>query len=136
MDDPLFQDVIEKVNFRIKMSGEDLAIAIVQDFKNQEVLMVAFMNEEALRKTLSTGTMTYYSTSRKKLWTKGESSGNMQTVKEIYIDCDGDAILFKVNQKNAACHEGYYSCFFRELKDGELKIVGERLFDPKKVYGS
>ncbi len=136
MDDSQFQDIIEKVNFRIKMSGEDLAIAVVQDFKNQEVLMVAFMNKDALRKTLSVGTMTYYSTSRKKLWTKGESSGNMQVVIEIYIDCDGDAILFKVKQKNAACHEGYYSCFFRELKDGKLKIIGEKLFDPKKVYGS
>ncbi len=136
MDDSALQDVMAKANFRINKSGEDLARAVVQDFKKGDVLMVAFMNKDALKKTLTTGKMTYFSTSRKKLWIKGESSGHVQSVKEVYIDCDGDALLFKVDQKSAACHEGYFSCFFREFKDGELKIVGERLFDPKKVYGS
>ena len=136
MDDSALQDVMEKANFRINMSGENLAIAVVQDFKKGDVLMVAFMNKDALKKTLTTGKMTYFSTSRKKLWIKGESSGHVQSVKEVYIDCDGDALLFKVDQKSAACHEGYFSCFFREFKDGKLKIVGERLFDPEKVYGS
>ncbi len=136
MDDSVLQDVMGKANFRINMSGEDLAIAVVQDFKKGDVLMVAFMNKDALKKTLTTGKMTYFSTSRKKLWIKGESSGHVQSVKEVYIDCDGDALLFKVDQKSAACHEGYFSCFFREFKNGELKIVGERLFDPEKAYGS
>ena len=132
----MIQDIIDKVNFRINLGGEDLAIAVVQDFNNCDILMVAFMNSESLEKTLATGRMTYYSTSRKKLWIKGESSGHFQVVKEVYIDCDGDALLFKVDQKNAACHEGYFSCFFRKLENGELKIVGKRLFDPKEIYGS
>ncbi|MFQ5975122.1 MAG: phosphoribosyl-AMP cyclohydrolase [Candidatus Hydrothermarchaeales archaeon] len=136
MSDSMFQDVIEKVNFRVNMGGEDLAIAVVQDLKSNEVLMVAFMNQESLKKTLATGKMTYFSTSRKKLWIKGESSGHVQAVKEIYIDCDGDALLFKVDQKGAACHKGYFTCFFRELKDGKLKVVDKKLFDPEEIYRS
>jgi len=130
----IMEELIGKVNFRVNLSGEDLAIAVVQDFRTQEVLMVAFMNREALEKTLETGKMTYFSTSRKRLWTKGETSGNYQNVKEVRIDCDGDALLFKVEQKRAACHEGYYSCFFRAYEDGKLKVVGEKIFDAEKVY--
>ncbi len=129
------EELLEKVNFRIKLAGEELAIAIAQDYSTQEVLMVAFMNREALKKTLATRRMTYYSTSRKKLWVKGETSGNFQTVKEVRLDCDGDALLFRVEQRGAACHEGYATCFHRVLRDGEWKVEGERMFDPEKVYG-
>jgi phosphoribosyl-AMP cyclohydrolase len=129
------EDLLDRVNFRIKLAGEELAIAVVQDYRTQEVLMVAFMNREALAKTLATGKMTYYSTSRRKLWVKGETSGNFQVVKEVRIDCDGDALLFKVEQRGAACHEGYYSCFHRVLREGKWVTQGERVFDPEKVYG-
>ncbi len=129
------KNIIEEVNFRIKRDGEDLAIAVAQDFKTNEVLMVAFINAEALEKTLRTGKMHYFSTSRKKIWLKGESSRHYQLVREILIDCDGDALLFKVDQQDAACHEGYYSCFFRKIENGQIKVVGKRIFDPKDVYG-
>ncbi len=127
-------ELIENVNFRIEMGGEKVAIAIAQEHGSGKVLMVAFMNKEAVRKTLETGKMHYYSTSRKKLWLKGETSGHVQHVKEVYLDCDGDALLFKVEQESAACHEGYKTCFFRRLKDGELEISEEKIFDPEKVY--
>jgi phosphoribosyl-AMP cyclohydrolase len=112
--------------------------------------MVAFMNKEALAKTIETKTAHYWSTSRRKLWLKGESSGNTQNVKEIFIDCDMDAIILKVDQTGAACHEGYYSCFFRKLNvdkinkskkdlenldDEDVDIIAKRLFDPEEVYG-
>jgi phosphoribosyl-AMP cyclohydrolase len=125
----------KEVNFRINMAGEDLAIAIAQDFESGEVLMTAFMNKEALEKTLETGKMHYFSTSRNKLWLKGETSKHYQLVREAYIDCDGDALLFKVEQSDAACHEGYYSCFFRKIEGDEVKITKEKVFDPKETYG-
>ena len=131
-----------ELNFRLNIGGEDLVIAIAQDWQTNDVLMVAFMNKEAVEQTLH-----YYSTSRQKQWLKGESSGNVQTVKEMYIDCDADAIIMKVEQIGAACHEGYRSCFFRQLDiekeninidnltDEDVKIISERLFDPKEMYG-
>ena len=136
-----------ELNFRINMGGEDLVIAIAQDYQTNEVLMVAFMNKEAVEQTLKTKKAHYYSTSRQKQWLKGESSGNVQTVKEMYIDCDADAIIMKVEQIGAACHEGYRSCFFRQLDinkenididnltDEDVKVISERLFDPKEMYG-
>lgn len=136
-----------ELNFRINMGGEDLVIAIAQDWQTNEVLMVAFMNKEAVEETLKTKKAHYYSTSRQKQWLKGESSGNVQTVKEMYIDCDADAIIIKVEQIGAACHEGYRSCFFRQLdiekenididnlSDEDIKVISERLFDPKEMYG-
>ena len=129
------------------MGGEDLVIAIAQDWQTNDVLMVAFMNKEAVEQTLKTKKAHYYSTSRQKQWLKGESSGNVQTVKEMYIDCDADAIIMKVEQIGAACHEGYRSCFFRQLEidkenigidnltDDDIEIISERLFDPKEMYG-
>ncbi len=128
------KDVMENANFRVRMAGEDLVIAIVQDFGSKEILMTAFMNREALRLTLDTGKMHYYSTSRRKLWLKGESSGHNQMVKEARIDCDGDALLFMVEQLGAACHAGYGSCFFRKIEDGKLRVFKEKVFDPEKVY--
>jgi phosphoribosyl-AMP cyclohydrolase len=117
-----------------KMGG--LLPAIVQDHQSGEVLMLAFMNEEAWEKTLETGKATYYSRSRDTLWVKGLTSGNVQMVKEIRFDCDNDTVLLKVEQiGGAACHLGYKSCFFSRLeKDGTVTVIGEPLFDPKEVY--
>ena len=112
-----------------------LVSAIAQDGQTGEVLMIAWMNAEAFEETVRTRRAVYFSRSRGKLWRKGEESGNVQEVKEIFIDCDNDAVLLKVNQiGGAACHEGYKSCFFRKLEDAELSVVGERVFDPKVVY--
>ncbi|MCE5300988.1 MAG: phosphoribosyl-AMP cyclohydrolase [Spirochaetia bacterium] len=122
---------------RVKLDEKGLMAAIAQDYKTGDILMIAWMNKEALEKTLSTRKAHYWSSSRNKLWYKGEESGNVQEVKSIYIDCDNDAILMKVNQiGGAACHTGYRSCFFTEITpEGELKNVGgEKCFDPEKVY--
>ena len=113
-----------------------LVSAIAQDHATGEVLMIAWMNKEAFELTVNTGRAVYFSRSRQKLWRKGEESGNVQEVKEIFVDCDNDAILLKVHQiGGAACHEGFKSCFFRRLeRDGKLVVLGERVFDPKQVY--
>jgi phosphoribosyl-AMP cyclohydrolase len=115
----------------------DLIPVIAQDFATGDVLMLAYMNRTAYEETLKTRRVCYYSRSRQKLWRKGEESGNVQEVREIYFDCDSDTLLVKVHQiGEAACHEGYRSCFFRKLTtDGAaFETVGERIFDPKKVY--
>jgi phosphoribosyl-AMP cyclohydrolase len=112
-----------------------LVPAIAQDAATGQVLMLAWMNREAYEETLRTGRVCYFSRSRGRLWRKGEESGNVQEVREIYIDCDADTILLKVRQiGDAACHEGYRSCFFRQVEGDALKVVGERVFDPKQVY--
>jgi len=109
--------------------------AIVQDAATGEILMLAYMNQQAFEATLSTGKATYYSRSRQTLWVKGETSGNVQLVKEIRIDCDDDAILLKVEQLGrAACHTGHRSCFHKKVENGSILIMGEPLFDPKEVY--
>jgi phosphoribosyl-AMP cyclohydrolase len=109
--------------------------AIAQDADTGQVLMLAWMNQEAYEETVRTGRAVYYSRSRAKLWRKGEESGNVQEVREIFIDCDADTILLKVHQiGGAACHEGYASCFFRKVDDDKLLVIGERVFDPVKVY--
>jgi phosphoribosyl-AMP cyclohydrolase len=113
-----------------------LVSAIAQDAQTGEVLMIAWMNREAFEETVRTRRAVYFSRSRNRLWRKGEESGHFQDVKSIAIDCDNDAVLLKVNQiGGAACHEGYKSCFFRELTDGELKVIAERVVDPGAVYG-
>ncbi len=113
-----------------------LVPVIAQDYKTGDVLMLAYMNEEAWKKTLETGKVHYYSRSRNKIWLKGESSGHVQLVKEIFLDCDLDTVLIKIEQLGgAACHKGYRSCFYRRLDGNELKIVGEKIFDPEVVYG-
>lgn len=113
-----------------------LVTTIAQDADSGVVLMLAYMNEESYDETLATGRAVYFSRSRQKLWRKGEESGNVQLVREVFIDCDLDAILLKVEQVGrAACHEGYQSCFFRKVEpDGRFSVVGERVFDPEKVY--
>jgi len=109
---------------------------IAQDIKTGDVLMLAYMNEEAYDETVKTGRAVYYSRSRNKLWRKGEESGNVQKVHGIFLDCDADTLLVKVEQiGEAACHEGYKSCFFREITPEGVNVIGERLFDPEKVYG-
>jgi phosphoribosyl-AMP cyclohydrolase len=113
-----------------------LVPAIAQDYRSGEVLMLAFMNEEAWRKTLDTGIAHYWSRSRRQLWKKGESSGNVQEVREIRVDCDRDSVLLKVHQVGeAACHTGHRSCFFNLIRDGEPVPDGQIIFDPKDKYG-
>lgn len=120
------------LNF-VKFGG--LVPAIAQDYQTGEVLMLAFMNEAAWNATLTTGRATYYSRSRKCLWVKGETSGNIQRVREIRIDCDDDAVILKVEQVGgAACHTGHRSCFFKKVENGAVHIEGQPVFDPKEVY--
>jgi len=120
------------LNFN-KING--LVPAIVQDYETGEVLMLAFMNQEAWEATLSTGKATYFSRSRQTLWVKGETSGNLQIVKEILVDCDEDTVLLKVEQRGgAACHTGYRSCFYRKMENGTLSNIGKLIFDPQEVY--
>lgn len=122
----------------IKWNPSGLVPVVVQDASGGEVLMVAWANAEALGLTLKTGLAHFYSRSRKKLWKKGETSGHVLRVRELRLDCDGDTVLLKVDPAGPACHEGYRSCFFRRLdppsEEGEVKMVEERLFDPKDVY--
>jgi phosphoribosyl-AMP cyclohydrolase len=129
---------LPQLNYRLVINSEELVIAISQDYETGEVLMVAYMNREAFKKTIETGKAHYWSTSRNKLWLKGESSGHTQEVVEILTDCDQDAVLMKVKQNGAACHEGYYSCFFKEISEDngfKLKIVKEKVFKPENIYG-
>jgi len=122
------------MNIDFDKSG-GLLPAIAQDADTGAVLMLAWMNREAYEETRRTGRACYFSRSRNRLWRKGEESGNVQEVREIYIDCDADTILLKVHQiGGAACHEGYASCFFRRVDGEHMHVVGERLFDPEKVY--
>lgn len=113
-----------------------LITAIAVDAEDGEVLMLAHMNEEAFRLTLETGKVHYFSRSRNRLWKKGESSGNMQELVEMRVDCDLDAVVVRVRQRGPACHEGYRSCFFRTVKeDGSLEARGERIMSPEEMYG-
>lgn len=121
---------------QVKFDEKGLVTAVARDAETGRVVMLAYMNRETLQKTIETKIATYYSRSRQKLWIKGESSGHTQKVLHIYIDCDGDAILLDIQQQGAACHKGYFSCFYREIHDldSEPQIIEEPLFDPKKVY--
>ncbi len=124
---------IEALDFE-KAGG--LVTTIAVDDATGEMLMVAFMNPEAFRQTLETGEAVYWSRSRKRLWHKGEESGHTQKVKGVYIDCDGDVVVLRVEQRGGACHTGRRSCFFRRLEEDRWVDVGVRVFDPKEVYGS
>lgn len=115
--------------------GQGLIPAIIQDFQTGEVLMMAYMNAASWAKTCETGKACFWSRSRQKLWLKGETSGNFQVVKEVYLDCDNDALLLKVEQAGgAACHTGYRSCFYRRIDRDGAQAVGQRVFDPEEVY--
>jgi len=118
----------------IKFDEKGLAPAIIQDYKNNEVLMLGYMNREAVSKTLESGKVHFWSRSRGKMWVKGEISGHTQRVMDIFFDCDMDTILVKVDQKVAACHTGYRSCFYRTVKGDDLIICGEKVFEEKEVY--
>lgn len=123
---------MERLNFD---KGAGLLPAIVQDYQTNEILMLAYINQEAWQATLDTGKAHYWSRSRHKLWLKGESSGHYQLIREILVDCDQDTVVFKVKQLGAAsCHRGYRSCFYRRLHEGVFSIKEKPVFDPKKVY--
>lgn len=133
------------INFRHEINGVPVITAIAQDVQSDEILMLANMNREALIKTIETGKAHYWSTSRNQLWLKGESSGHFQEVHEILVDCDMDAIILKITQTGAACHEGYKSCFFRKLKtenkididnlsDEDVETVLDKIVNPEEVY--
>ena len=116
--------------------SDGLVTAVIQDHATGRVLMVGYMNEEAFRKTVDSGFATFYSRSRRKLWLKGESSGHRLAVKEIATDCDRDAVLLKVEPLGpGVCHEGYQSCFFRRLENGEWHVAEEPTYDPSAIYG-
>ena len=121
---------------QLKTDQNGLIPAIIQDDENKEVLMVGYMNREAVRKTLESGRVCFWSRSRQEYWIKGETSGHTQNVRTVAFDCDGDALLIKVEQKGGACHTGYRSCFFREVSpDGNsTRIVSDKVFDPDAIY--
>lgn len=112
-----------------------LVTAVAQDADSGQVLMVAHMNRDAWQETLATGQAVYYSRSRGRLWRKGETSGHVQHVRAVLVDCDGDAVLLQVEQTGAACHEGYNSCFYRQQTDAGLRVIAQRAVDPRDVYG-
>ena len=121
----------------VQFDDDGLIAAIVQDHATGDVLMMAYMNAATLQETLDTGRMVYWSRSRQAVWRKGETSGNVQYVREVRIDCDGDVLLFQVEQVgDAACHTGHRSCFYRRVDDGSLVRDGTQVFDPDEVYGA
>jgi phosphoribosyl-AMP cyclohydrolase len=120
----------------LKWDEKGLISVIFQDYETREVLVLGYMNREALERTLETGKVHLFRRAHGRVMIKGETSGNVQLVKEMWVDCDGDALVMKIEQVGgAACHEGYRSCFYRRLINGELKVIGERVFDPNEVYG-
>jgi phosphoribosyl-AMP cyclohydrolase len=124
------------VKLDFQKSAEGLLPAIAQDYQSGDVLMLAYINEEAWKKTLETGLAHYWSRSRNQIWLKGESSGNVQDIKEILVDCDADCVIYKVEQRGgAACHRGFPTCFHKRLKNDSLEIVETRVFNPEEVYG-
>jgi phosphoribosyl-AMP cyclohydrolase len=124
------------MRLKLKYDKQGLIPAIIQDYKSGEVLMHGYMNKASLKKTFKTGKVHFFSRSRKRLWLKGEVSGHYQKVREVLFDCDKDALLIKVQQKVGACHMGYRSCFYRSVgkKGRTVRVVGKKVFDPRKVY--
>lgn len=120
----------------LKFDRDGLVPAVAQQHDTGEVLMLAWMNREAIAETLATGRVCYYSRSRQALWRKGETSGQTQRLIELRVDCDGDTLLLLVDQTGAACHTGTRSCFFRALRGGSLKTIAEPIVDPKALYGA
>jgi phosphoribosyl-AMP cyclohydrolase len=131
------KQIEEGLEFVPKFDANGLIPAIAQDAATGEVLMVAYMNREALDRTITTGRATYYSRSRKKLWKKGEESGHVQSVQQILVDCDQDCLIVKVSVDAGQCHVGYQSCFYRALKSGtekDLEFIAEKTYDPETTY--
>jgi len=131
------RNIEEGLGFAPRFDANGLITAVAQDAVTGQVLMVAYMNDEALKATLVTGNAVYYSRSRKKLWRKGEESGHVQKVKEVLVDCDQDCLVLKVNVDQGQCHVGYQSCFYRRVKAGgmdRLEFVAEKVYDPAEAY--
>ena len=131
-------EIEEGLDFVPKFDANGLITAISQDAETGVVLMVAYMNEDALNLTLQTGNAVFFSRSRKKLWKKGEESGHVQKVQQILVDCDQDCLILKVSVDQGQCHVGYQSCFYRAIKTGtndNLELVSEKVYDPKEAYG-
>ncbi len=126
---------MKKILEMVRFDEKGLIPAIIQDERSGEVLTLCYMNKDALAKTLGEGKVYVYRRSQGRLMLKGETSGCIQKVKSVFIDCEGNSLLFKVDQTRAACHEGYFTCYFRKTdKDGNIKITAKRIFDPKEVY--
>ena len=126
-----------RLDFQPKFGSDGLITAISQDAATGDVLMVAYMNEEALGLTIKTGNAVFFSRSRQKLWKKGEESGHVQKVQQILVDCDQDCLILKVRVDQGQCHVGYQSCFYRALKNGtesELEFTAEKVYDPEQAY--
>ncbi len=129
------KEIEEGLSFKPKFDASGLITAISQDAQTGQILMVAYMNEEALKLTLQTGNAVFYSRSRKKLWKKGEESGHVQKVRQILVDCDQDCLILKVTVDQGQCHVGYQSCFYRQVvSDKTLEFISEKTYDPKQVY--
>ena len=127
------------LDFTPKFDAAGLIPTIAQDADTGDILMVAYMNEESLARTLQSGNAVYYSRSRQKLWKKGEQSGHMQKVQRILVDCDQDCLVLKVTVESGQCHTGHQSCFYRAVTEGDgkkLEFVAQKVYDPKKAYGS
>ena len=132
------KELEESKDFSPRFDASGLITAVAQDAKSGQILMVAYMNAEALKQTIETGLATYYSRSRKKLWRKGEQSGHIQKVEQIFVDCDQDCIILKVSVDSGQCHVGYQSCFYRVVRSdnpGQLEFIAEKVYDPEKTYG-
>lgn len=124
------------ISLNFAKTTDGLLPAIVQDYQTKEVLMLAYINKEAWEKTQETGKAHYWSRSRNQLWLKGETSGHVQLIQAILVDCDDDTVIYQVEQLGgAACHTGHRSCFFRRRQDNDLVVEGEKVFDPAAVYG-
>jgi phosphoribosyl-AMP cyclohydrolase len=128
------KQVEEGLDFTPKFDNNGLIAAIAQDAKTGQILMVAYMNKEALDLTIQTGYATYFSRSRQKLWKKGEQSGHLQKVEQLLVDCDQDCLVLKVTVDAGQCHTGYQSCFYRAVENGKLKFIAQKVYDPKEVY--
>ena len=122
---------------KLKFNADGLIPAIIQEQSSGRVLMMAWMNKESVRRSIEEGKTVFWSRSRQKFWVKGESSGNVQTIKDVAFDCDGDTLLFQVEQKGAACHEGYKSCFFRSVRHhgSDFAVTEPQLIKPEEMYG-
>ncbi len=126
---------MRKLLSRLKFDKKGLIPAVIQDYKTAQVLTLCYMTREALKRTLREGKVYLFRRSKKRLMLKGETSGHIQIVKELFVDCEGKSLLIKIQQKVAACHAGYFTCYFRKLdKSGGLEVCEEKVFDPKKVY--
>ena len=135
MGEPISENLIEQVIRTLKFTSDGLIPAISQQHDTGEVLMLAWMNKDAITETLRTGFVCYWSRSRQKLWRKGETSGQVQALKEFRWDCDADTLLLQVEQRGVACHTGHHNCFFYAVRDGKLQEIAEVEIDPDELYG-